>query len=163
MSGFVWLKTIAGARTAGLFAFRDEDDNLYAYDGTKLDPPEGSIMLCGDELITAIKKSTSKGVYVCAWKETKDEWHNYLHETWNEHVHAYSVVDTAITTIASSAGMLSPHNRSKELLAELRARTMASKKQIQLQFEDGIKKSLQVLKPLTVRARRVALAAHLPT
>ena len=132
MPGFVWVKTMTGARTAGFFAFRASDDKIYTSDGTSLELPPGGVMISGDDLITAISKSAPKGMYVTAWKETKDEWYQYLRGSWNEHLCVYSTVDDAITQIVDSAGMLTPRNSSKEVVSE---------------------KSQKLLKPMTVRAR----------
>ena len=163
MPGFVWVKTMIGARTAGFFALHARDDKLYASDGTNLEPPPGSVMISGEELMTAINKSAPKGIYVCAWKATQNVWSQYLHEAWNEHLDAYSLVDGAITKIAASTGMLSPHNSSKEVLAEKMAGVKARKDKVERDFKDSITTALQILKPMTVRAlgRARPLAAPL--
>ena len=155
MPGFVWLKTITGTRTAGFFALRASGDKLYTSNGTSLDPPPSGVMISGDELSTAISKSATKGMYVNMWNETKDEWYQYLHGSWNEHLGVYFTMDDAITKIAGAAGILTPRNSSKDVVAEKRAGAMARKKQIELEFKDGIRKSLQLLKPETVSARRI--------
>lgn len=153
MPGFVWVKTMIGARTAGFFAFRAGDGKLYASDGTSLDPPPGSVMLSDGELITAITKSAPKGMYVTAWKATQNDWSQYLHEAWNEHLGVYSTMDNAVAKIADSAGILSPHNSSKEVVAEKKAGAMSKKNKIELEFKDRIETSLRLLKPMTVRVR----------
>lgn len=163
MSGFVWVKTIRGARTAGFFAFKASDGKLYASDGTGLDPPPNSVMIFGEELITAISKSGSKGMYVCAWYKTSDVWSRYMHQVWNEHLDAYSMVDNAIAKISVGAGIQSPHNSSKEVVAQKKADAMAKKDNIESNFKQSVKTTLQLLKTMTVRAlarapRALALA-----
>ena len=113
MPGFVWMKTTNGARTAGFFAFQASDGKFYASDSTTLDPPPGSVILFTEELITSMKKSSPKGIYVCTWTETRDEWYRYLLETWDEDLDAYLIVDSVITNITDLSGIPTPRNSSK--------------------------------------------------
>lgn len=152
MPGFLWCKTISGARTAGFYAFQAGDE-LYTCDGTRLDPPPGSVMLSGAEMVSAIGKSGPKGMYVKAWMNTKDDWFQHINTFFHEHMGVFSALDNAIATITDSAGILSPHNASKEVVAQKKAVAISKKNMIEHQYEDHIKTSLQLLKPMTVRAR----------
>jgi len=152
MPEFVWVKTRAGARTAGFFAFQASGGNLYTSDGTSLEPPPGSVMIAGEELITAISKSAPKGMYVCAWKQTQGEWSQYIHEAGNEHLDAYSAVDGAIAKITDSAGMLTPRNSSKEMIAQKKMGARARKAKVEGDFKDSINNAVQLLDSVTVSA-----------
>lgn len=158
MPGFVWVKTMKGTRTAGFFALRASDDKLYESDGTSLDPPSASVIISNEELITAINKSTPKGIYVCAWKETSQEWSQYLHSVWNEHLGDYDIVSKAIAKIVDATGVKSPHNSSKEVVAENKMGAKARKDKIERDFKAKITTTLQLLKPMTVRALAIAIA-----
>lgn len=159
MTEFVWVKTIRGSRTAGMFAFRGSDGKLYASDGAVLVPPSGSVMIFGGELTTAINKSAPKGMYVFSWKNTADDWYRYLK---NEHLAAYATMDGAIAKIAGGIGVTSPHNSSKELIAEKKADVKAKKDMIELGFKECISTNLQLMKPMTVRALTRARAHPRP-
>lgn len=159
MPGFVWVKTIKGARTAGFFAFQASGGKLYTSEGTHLELPPGSVMMSGEELMTTISKSSPKGMYVCAWKETRDEWSQYLDAT-SQTIRSsiscrpdYFMLNNAITTITDMAGMSTPRNQSKDVVAERKADARAKKAKIELDFKDKIDKALQLLKPYTVRRR----------
>jgi hypothetical protein len=152
MSGFVWVKTICGARTTGLFAFRGRDDKLYTSDGTRLDPPSGSVMIQGRELFTTINKSAPKGMYVKGWHAA--DWNRYLHasnasgEAWA----AYNRVNADVEWVAGVSGITSPHHASKEVVAEKKAGAKTKKDKIELEFKESICATLRLLKPMTVRA-----------
>tara|TARA_B110000027_G_scaffold130036_1_gene152306 strand:+ start:598 stop:1074 length:477 start_codon:yes stop_codon:yes gene_type:complete len=156
MAGFVWLKTIKGARTAGLFAFQANDGKLYAHDGTSMDPPSGSVMISGEELITTISKSTLKGLYVCEWTKTRAAWNTHINGAWNEYLGAYSVVDSAIKKITDLAGLDRRAVSSPRTVAEKKAAAKEKKEAIEREFGDSILTALHRLKPTTVRT----LVAH---
>lgn len=150
MPGFVWVKTISGTRTAGFFAFQVSDGKLYSPDGTS--PPLSSTMIFGEELITMISKSLPKGMYVRAWHENQHEWYRYLHSTWNKYLDAYFTLNKTIAMVLDAAGIPSPHNSAKDVLAEKKAGAKIKKAKIELEFKDNIVTTLQLLKPMTVRA-----------
>lgn len=162
MTGFVWLKTITGKRTTGFFALQANDGKLYTSDGINLQPPLGSVMVIGDEMITTIKKSSPKGMYVYAWKATSAQWCQYVHNTWKEHLHSYAMVNHTILNLIDTNGVPSPHNASKEVIAQKRANVKRNKDKIERDFKDNIHESLQDMKSMTVRARAAALAGTCP-
>ena len=150
VSGFVWIKTIKGYRTAGFFAFKANDDKLYASDGTVLDPPVGSVMIFGEQLLVTINKSSPMGMYVCQWKKHSDEWSEFL--TGDATVH-YASMNAVITSIAEVVGIPAVVNHSsKEVVAEKKADAAALKEQTELEFKQGVSAALQILRSMTVRA-----------
>ena len=161
MPGFVWVKTITGTRTAGFFAFQARDGMLYASDGTRLNPPPGSVMLHGDALLTAISKSTPKGVYVRTWMETQSEWSRYVSansQSISSSISCrpdYFMLNNAVASIVDNAGIPTPHNRSTDVVAEMKADARVKREKIELDFRDKIETDLRILKPLTVPAPRL--------
>eukprot|EP00966_Prymnesium_polylepis_P187806 4354001-Prymnesium_polylepis.1 len=70
MSGFVWVKTIKGARTTGFFALQVSDGKLYVSDGTCLDPPSGNVMIFGEEFHHGDPQERSAGhVRLCVERD----------------------------------------------------------------------------------------------
>lgn len=156
MTGFVWVKTTYGARTAGFFAFQASDGKLFTSDGTHLQMPLGSVMLSGEELLTVINKSSPKGMYVCAWNETRDEWSQHLatNQTIKSSIACrpdYFMLNDAVKAITDTAGMPTPHNQPKDAVAEKLAYAKAKREKIEFDFKESINKSLHLLKPNTVR------------
>lgn len=158
MSGFVWVKTRCGLRTCGFFAFRARDGKLCTSDGNGLDPPSDSVMIQGDELLTAINKSAPKGMYVSDWHVA--DWNRYLHasnaseEDWA----AYTVVNTAVESVDGVSGITSPRHDSKDVVAEKKAGAKARRDSIENDYKESIKWALRLLKPDTVRALALAVA-----
>ena len=158
MPGFVWVKTQQGTRTAGFFAFQASEGQVFTSDGTQLELPPGCVVVHNEELMTMINKSTPKGIYVSAWEETRDKWSQYLRGislTINGSILCrpdYFMLNNAITAITEMAGIPTPRNRSKDVVAEKKADAMANKNKIELDYKDKIETSLQILKPKTVRA-----------
>ena len=156
MPGFVWVKTAYGARTAGFFAFQASDGKLFKSDGTHLQMPLGSVMLSGEELLTVINKSSPKGMYVCAWNESRDEWSQHLgtSQTIKSSIICrpdYFMLNNVIKAITDMAGMPTPHNQPKDVVAEKLAYAKAKREKVELDFKGSIDKSLHLLKPNTVR------------
>ena len=160
--GFVWFKTISGTRTSGMFAFQDSDGMLYTSDGTGLDPPSGSVKILGEELFTLLEKSAPKGMYVCAWKQDSDEWARYMDENWFDHLDAYVKMDKAIAKVVDVTGLLSPRQSSHEVVAQKKAAAKLKKDTNERKFKESITTALQILKPMTVRGTRRAVARRPP-